>query len=550
MEHVRARNSNGRKVFVIGVDGATFDVILPLVGKGELPNFQRMMKEGTWGELESVIPPSSGPAWASFQTGKAPSSHGVFDFITKKSNSYKMTYINSTSVKGPRLWDVLGDYGLKSCVINVMVTYPPRPMNGFLLTGGLTPKGRNFAYPESLAKEIEDKFGSYRMWGVGGITLTEGGEDKFINGYFANEKRRMEIARYLMKEKEWNFFMVMLESADPLQHELWKYIDESHPRFDPDAPEYVKQAIPNFYKEVDSFLGEMFQTLPKDSTILIMSDHGFGPVDRYFLVNNFLIDIGMLKLKRTIHSRIKKLVFDRITLERLYRLARKVRMDRAAKQFRGGTKGKMLSTLAPSFADIDWSKTKAFAVGASGHIYLNVKGREPAGIVEPGQEYYRVRDLIIKKLLSVTDPKTGRNAVEKVFAGEELHRGRFAKKAPDISFLPARGFGTLHREQFISPSMFINSPNCGNHRINGIMLLFGPNIESNKQIEEAKIFDLAPTILHLFGLPIPGDMDGHVLQDVFKEGGKPSVTDVPHGKPHESIRLKRKIEMLKGIGNI
>jgi predicted AlkP superfamily phosphohydrolase/phosphomutase len=550
MEHVRAKNSNRRKVFVIGVDGATFDVILPLVEKGELPNFQRMMKEGTWGELESVIPPSSGPAWSSFQTGKRPGNHGVFDFITKKSNSYEMVYINSTNVKGPRLWDVLGDYGLKSCVINVMVTYPPHPMKGFLLTGGLTPKGRNFAYPESLAKEIEDKFGAYRMWGVGGITLTEGGEEKFINGYFANEMRRMEIARYLMKEKEWDFFMVMLESADPLQHELWKYIDESHPRFDPDAPEYVKHAIPNFYKEVDTFLGEMFQTLPKDSTILIMSDHGFGPLNRFFLVNNFLMEIGMLKLKRAIHSRIKKLVFDRITLERLYRLARKVGMDRAAKYFRGGTKGKMLSTLAPSFADIDWGKTKAFAIGASGHIYLNVEGREPEGIVEPGQEYYRVRDLIIKKLLSVTDPKTGLNAVEKVLAGEELHRGRFAQKAPDISFLPARGFSTLHREQFVSPSTFIDSPSCGTHRINGIMLLFGPDINSNKQTKEAKIFDLAPTILHLFGLPIPEDMDGRVLKEIFRQGSEPAKRREIYHKVDKEEKIRERIKYLRNSGRI
>ena len=536
------------KVFAIGVDGGTFDIILPLVERGELPNFERMIKQGVWGELESTVPPFSGPAWSSFQTGKAPSSHGIFDFVNKKPNSYETYYVNSTHIRGNRFWDVLGDNGLKVGIINVMVTYPPHPVNGFLLTGGLTPPGRSFAYPESLAKEITETFGDYRIWGVGGISSTEGGEEKFINAYFANEKRRMDMAKYLMRTREWDFFMVMFEGADPLQHELWKYIDENHPRFNSNAEEYVKQAIPSFYKEVDAFLGEMFQALPKDSTILIMSDHGFGPLNRYLLINNFLISIGMLKLNTNLATRFKKVAFDRgVSLERLYRLARKLGVSRAAKAFRGGAREKMLSRLTPSFRDIDWSRTRAFAVGTGGHIYLNVRGREPQGIVEMGEEYENVRNLIIEKLKSLTDPKAGEPAIEKVFSKEELYTGRFFDRAPDISFLPGRGFSTLQREQFISPSTFIDSPSCGTHRINGIMLLFGPNIESNKQIEEAKIFDLAPTILHLFGLPIPDDMDGRVLKEIFKEGSDPDRRAIIFQKVRveEREKLKKKIRVLK-----
>ncbi len=545
MNHDSMINGERPKVFVIGVDGATFDVILPLVEKGDLPNFARMMKEGVWGDLQSVVPPSSGPAWTSFQTGKTPSSHGIFDFVTKKANSYDTFYINSTNIKGPRFWDILGNFGYKSGIINVMVTYPPRQVNGFLLTGGLTPEGRNFAYPESLAKEILDHFGSYRMWGVGGISLTDGGEEKFINSYFANEKRRMEIARYLMQEKEWDFFMVMLESADPLQHELWKYIDADHPRFKPDAPEYLKHAIPNFYKEVDSFLGEMFKTLPANATICIMSDHGFGPLDRYFLVNNFLIEIGMLKLKTDVSMKLKRTIFNHISLERLYRLARKLGMNRVAKRFRGGKGEKALNVLVPSFADIDWGKTKAFAVGASGHIYLNVKGREPQGIVEPGKEYDEVCNFITEKLRALKDSKTGNSAVEKVFAKEELHKGQLANQAPDISFLPARGFSTLHRQQFVSPSVFIDSPNCGTHRINGICLFHGPDIECGKRIDKARIFDLAPTILHLFGLTIPKEMEGRVLREIFREGSEPSVRKRIYSSATESEKIKEKLRHLK-----
>jgi predicted AlkP superfamily phosphohydrolase/phosphomutase len=539
------------KVFTIGVDGGTFDIILPLVKKGKLPNFKRMINQGVWGELESTVPPFSGPAWSSFQTGKAPSSHGIFDFLNKKPNSYETYYVNSTHIRGARFWDVLGDNGLKVGIINVMVTYPPRPVNGFLLTGGLTPPGRSFAYPESLAKEITETFGDYRIWGVGGISSTEGGEEKFINAYLANEKRRMDMAKYLMRTREWDFFMVMFEGSDPLQHELWKYIDENHPRFNSNIEEYVKQAIPNFYKEVDGFLGEILEVLPDDTTVCIMSDHGFGPMDRYFLVNNFLIETGMLKLNTNFSTSLKRVAFDRgVSLERLYRLARKLGISRAAKAFRGGAREKMLSRLTPSFRDIDWSRTRAFAVGTGGHIYLNVRGREPQGIVEMGEDYENVRNLIIENLELLTDPKTGNKAIEKVFSKDELHRGRFFDRAPDISFLPARGFGTLQREQFVSPATFIDSPSCGTHRINGITLLFGPNIESNKKIEEAKIFDLAPTILHIFGLPIPEDMDGRVLKEIFRQGSEPAKRREIYQKVDEEEKIREKIKHLRNSSRI
>lgn len=547
---MKRRSTEGRKVFVLGVDGATFDVIQPLVEKGDLPNFGKMMKEGAWGELESVIPPSSGPAWTSFQTGRTPSSHSIFDFVVKKANSYGTMYINASHIKGPRIWDVLGKYGLKSGVINVMVTYPPREINGFMLTGGLTPEGKGFAYPQSLAKEIEDRFGSYRLWGVGGITLTDGGEERFIQSYFSNEKRRMDIARYMLGKQDWDFFMVMLESADPLQHELWKYIDPNHPRFDPNAPDAVKGAIVDFYREVDAFLGEMMQTLPEETTFCIMSDHGFGPMDRYFLVNNFLIDIGMLKLKKSITGRAKRMVFDRFSLERLYRLARKMGMNRAAKHFRGGVKEKMLSTVVPSFRDIDWSRTKAFAIGASGHIYLNVKGREPEGIVDPDREYYQIRDHIIENLLALKDTKSDQQVVERAFTKDELHSGQFAVQAPDISFLPARGYSTLHREQFISPDLFIDSPSCGTHRLQGICLFHGPTIQKGKRIEGARIFDLAPTILQIYGLPVPTQMDGKVLEEVFEEMVTPPARESFYREAKGTGRLTDQLKRLRDSGKV
>ena len=540
-----------RKVIVIGVDGATFKIIKPLVEKGELPNFKKLMEEGAWGELESTVPPLSGPAWASFQTGKSPAGHGIFDFVNKKPNSYETYYINSTHIKGARFWDILGSYGLKVGIINVMVTYPPRPVNGFLLTGGLTPRGKNFAYPKSLAREIEEKFGAYRIWDIGGITLTEGREKQFIDAYLSNENRRMEIARYLMKTKKSDFFMVMFESSDPLQHELWRYIDENHPRFNPNADEYIRRAIPRFYKKVDRFLGEILDELADKVTICVMSDHGFGPLNRYILVNNFLMDIGMLKLKSNPITRLKRFLLSHgISLERAYVLARKIGFNQAISTFTRGNKERIIRHLTLSFADIDWSKTKAFALGTGGHIYINVKGREPKGIVKPGKEYREVRDFIIKRLESLTDPETGDKVIEKVFTKEEIYQGKFFYEAPDISFLPSKGYATLHREQFVSPSIFIDSPSCGTHRMDGIVIFYGPDIRRGGRIKDAKIYDLAPTILHIFGLPIPEDMDGRVLKEIFDEDSEVGKREVVYRKVDEKERIKRSIRVLIERGKV
>jgi len=476
-----------RKVFVVGLDGATFDIILPLVEKGELPNFEKMMREGAWGELESTVPPFSGPAWTSFQTGKTPANHGIFDFVNKKPHSYKTYYVNSTHIKSPRLWDILGEYGLKVGVMNVMVTYPPSSVNGFLLTGGLTPPGSTFSYPSNLGKEIIKKFGRYPLLPVGGINVGRENEREYVRILFENEDKRIEIAKYLMITHEWDFFMVMLEGTDPLQDELWKHIDKNHPRHNPGAEEYIKQAIPNFYRKIDRFLGECMEMLDDRTTICVMSDHGFGPLNRYILVNNFLRDTGMLHLKGNFITELKQFVLNSgVGLDKMYNLARKAGLTKVLSAFRGGSKEKMLNQLTLSTGDIDWSRTKAFAVETGGHIYLNVKGREPEGIVRPRREYRKIRDQIVETLYSLTGPGNGRKAIEKVFTKEKLYNAtnKFYDQAPDISFLPAKGYSTLHREQFVSSSIFINSPNCGTHRINGVCLFYGPDVQEGRKLKE------------------------------------------------------------------
>ena len=505
-----------RKIFVIGLDGATFDVILPLVKRNELPNFKRLMDNGAWGELESTIPPLSGPAWTSFMTGMKPVNHGIFDFIIKKPGSYETFYINSTHIKARPFWDILGDYGLKVGIINIMVTYPPHPVNGFLITGGLTPSSRNFTYPKSLANEIIEKFGYYPILPVGGLTTSERDEEKFVKTFFSSEEKRMNIARYLMNNKYWDFFVVMFEASDPLQHVLWKYLKKEDYPCNLNQKDYVKYAIPNYYKKIDVFLGEMLDRFGKEVNICVLSDHGFASLKSYFIVNNWLMKIGLLKLKNNFVTNLKKFAFyNNLNIERFYRLARNLGISRVISFFRGGPPEKALNRLTLSFDDIDWNQTKAFAMGTGGHIYINVKGREPKGIVNPDREYEETRKFIIQRLEHLIDPKTGKNVVEKIYKKEQIHNGKFSDQAPDIIFLTSLDYATLHKEQFVSPSIFLDSPNSGTHRMHGILIFHGPLIKKRIIFKDAKIYDIAPTILKAFNLHVPGNFDGRILKEIF-----------------------------------
>jgi len=461
------------KVFVLGIDGATFRVIKPLVGEGKLPSFERMMREGYYSDLESTIPPISGPAWTSFATGLQPKDHGIFDFILKKEGEYRPHYINSRDVKVPTFWETLGREGYRVIVQNIMVTYPPKPVNGYLITGGLTPPGRPYTYPPELRKELEDRFGGYPHLPVGGIS-PQSDERKYVRKLFNNMDIRKRITRYLMREKPWDLFVVMFEGADSLQHAFWHYFDEEHPNYQHIEDGLVREAIPNFYIEMDRFVGEIIDSLPEGTTLIIMSDHGFGRLEKYFAVNNLLLETGMLRLKNSFSTRIKKAWFNPVVNPAaMYRVINKLDFGSLVSKTdpRNKNSGSFsLRSLLMTRDDIEWSKTKAFAMGSAGHIYINVKDREKSGIVELGEEYREIRREIIRGLEDLEDPETGGRVVEKVCTKRELFSGEYFKSAPDITIVPAEGYATLHKEVFTSPDTLLSAPNTGYHRPEGIFM--------------------------------------------------------------------------------
>lgn len=507
-----------KKIFLVGLDGATFDLILPWVKSGKLPTLRRLIEGGVSGSLLSTFPPLTGPAWSSFMTGKSPGQHGILEFFRRKEDSYQQVLNNRMDIDGGSLWQYLSKAGKKVGVINVPLTYPPEDVNGFMITGLLTPAGcRDFTFPPNLLEEIEAQFGDYYL------RLDEKYHPKaplpFINELYENLENNADVASYLISHKEWDFFMVHFYGTDRIQHELWHMLDPNHPDYDPDEIDRLGNVVEDFFIKVDSVINRLVKALDDETSVIIMSDHGFGPIYKFININTWLLQEGFLHLKNKfgtfIRHKLWQFGFNYMVLGNwVLRLG----FGRQAKRLGRAKREKWQQKLFLSLRDVDWSKSKVYSIGNFGQLFVNLAGREPSGIVSPGEEYQKVLDDLTVRLNELQDPESGQPVIEKILRGDEVYHGKYAHRAPDLVFFTknmeykAMGLSDFSSNKIFEPVF----GSRGHHRMNGILICYGPKVFKEKsEIENASISDLAPTILYLMGEKIPADMDGKVLMDLF-----------------------------------
>jgi predicted AlkP superfamily phosphohydrolase/phosphomutase len=504
------------RVFVLGLDGATFDLLRPWATQGYLPILHRLMQGGAWGELRSTIPPMTAPAWTSFATGKNPGKHGLYDWISRDSDTYNSSPLTAQHVAEPTLWSLLSNSQRRVCVLNVPMTYPPQPVNGVMVSGMPAPSTDvTITHPTSLLDEIQREVGEYLLYPDPGQAYSDQGLDAFLERLYRTTETRLHTLDYLRAREAWDFLMVVFNGTDTVQHALWKYTSPAHPLYDPAKAKRYGDAILRYYQFVDKALGRIVNSLDKDTVLLIMSDHGFGPFHKFIHVNNWLHQQGWLCLERTSRARVKSALFHLgFAPMPIYNLLMSLGLGALKREVVRGRGQGLLKTLFLSFDDVDWRRTVAYSLGNVGQIYLNVRGREPLGTVEPGAAYEALRDEIIERLQELTDPETGETVVQEIYRREEVYHGVALERAADILFIPTRmeyfGFG----EYEFGSNRVIEAMKrgiSGTHRMNGVLLLHGKPILSDVEIEGASLCDLAPTILHLMGEPVPSDMDGQVL---------------------------------------
>lgn len=545
---------------MIGLDGATFDLIRPFIQQGFLPNLRTLISNGASAELASTIPPVTASAWTSFMTGKNPGKHGLFDFMQRRENSYDLAPVSSFNRDGKAVWEIASEAGKKCIVLGVPVTYPPTPLNGLMVTGMLTPRGANdYTYPAELKKEITGAIGEYIVYSD--EVYSKGRGEIFLDALHYSIQQRAKTAAYLLHNYEWDLGILVFPETDTVCHGLWWAYDETHHQhaqegMQPDGS--LQNGIRDIYRDLDAYIGELVASLPRDTTILVMSDHGHGPLRNFLYVNNFLKRRGYLKIKNAPASQIKNLAFSvGLTPRTAYGMLLNMglgKLRRTMDKRRGG-RG-LLKRFFLSLNDVDWENTLAYSIGYIGEVHLNVKGREPRGIVEQGAEYARVRDELIRELRELKLPN-GEPLIEQIWKKEEIYRGAHLDDAPDILFFP-KNLETIAFGDFEFGSNRILEPSYGvssSHRMNGIFIAQGERIPSHAQTANPSLIDLAPTILHLLDVPIPRDMDGRVLSEIFSQArpveyGGSGELERERGDAYSKEDEAEVMERLKDLGYI
>ncbi len=441
------RRSKSKKVVVIGPDGTPLSLISRLIAEGELPNFARIFEDGSVRPMTSAIPSVSSVAWSSFMTGKNPGKHGIYGFLDRVPNSYDTYIPNSRAMRSETLWEILSRHGKRVVVMNVPVTYPPREVNGILVAGFLSPKLEKATYPAQVGQQLKDM--GYRL-DVDPWQARED-RDKFLEDLYYTLEQREKAMSLFMETEDWDFFMLQIMETDRLHHFLWEPMEQGDEKY---APAFLK-----LYHMIDSLLGRLHDRLSHDTSLIVISDHGFCAMKKEVYINRWLQDRGWLSFTKDPPESLKDIHPD----------------------------------------------SKAYSMDP-GRIFVNLRGREPQGTVNAGKEYEALRTELVEALGRLADPESGEPMIEAIYKREEIYSGQCYDQAPDLVAMPRRGYdlkGSIKKD-ILTDKGVIN----GAHTYDDAMIYIRGH-EIGKS--EAAIVDVMPTILHLMDVPIPDDVDGSVL---------------------------------------
>ncbi len=514
------------RVLVIALAEATLDLIVPWANAGKLPTFKRLMEEGTWGRLRSRIPLIVPQLWGTVVTGKNPGKHGGFGFWQRGANG-KFQAANGSSLKAKPIWKLLSELGLRCGIVNVPFTYPPQPINGFMISGEDAPGAhRSIAAPSTLYDELVKKFGRYRL-----KDIFPGGRKKedYLTLITEDVAKQTEILEHLVSQKPWDFFLAFSHASAIAQHYFWSDMESD----DPCNP--FQGMMETAYRSLDQMIARLMEAVGPDTMIFVVSECGAGKLQSGVQVNTWLAREGFLVRKepqpssKAGKSRSRQCIAN---LRKRFQGALPQSMHFWVNRYAGGVKTWIQSYLAES--DIDWAKTRVFSRGKEGELFVNLKGRDPQGIVNPGAEYEALRTRVIERLSQLIDPATGQCAVDRVYRREELYDGPMIESAPDLiiawretAYQPTES--DRDKDQvFVSRwREYMDWPTTGSHRVDGIFFAAGKGICRGKRIEGAGIADLMPTWLTVMGQPVPGDVEGSVLTALFDKASAPKQA-LPH----------------------
>ena len=484
---------NENKVIVIGLDGADYELIKNLAEKGELPTFKRLFNEGSYGRLQATTPPFTCPSWTSITTGVNPGKHGIFDFA-RYDKFLKLAINTSRDVKVPRVWDILGRYGLKSIVINCPVTYPATKINGIMISGMDSPELNTKAcYPKAIYDFLRRE--NYCI----DIDHRKMYEYRIKNPYkLVNELNRIATDRFrvslkLMKKFEWNFAFILFNESDRALHYCFDNI----------------KLVKYHFKLIDDLIGRVIETYSNKATILIVSDHGFDILNYKFYPNSMLKDIGLLKLKEEYNRRdFPAWIYSKLPSHKILNILLKKFLSFPILD------KKIINSIKTLNNILDIISPNSIAIYPPPYSQGGIRINDTID-----DKKHIIIDTIIDHLRDIND--SSESPILEFFKKEEIYEGNMINRAPDIVIIPKANITIdveirnprLLNNQYLSKIKFLDK--SGDHasvrsRNNAILFIYGrDNIQ--KEIRDATVMDITPTILRLFDLDLPGYMDGEVL---------------------------------------
>lgn len=512
-----------RPLLVIGLDGACLDLVRPWAAAGRLPALARLMAEGSFGPLRSTIPAATFPAWTSLVTGVNPGRHGVLDFTERVPGTYRVRFTNGSWRQAPALWNRLAAAGRRVGVVTVPATYPPEPVPGVMVSGFDSPLSTaidgSFVHPRALWHEIRGVVGRVPFADFQEVTIGPGWHAAARARLLDGVGRRATLARALLARERWGLFMVVFGESDTVAHHFWRFHDPASPRF-ADEPA-LRDVVGEVYGALDAALASLVAAAP-DAVVAVVSDHGSGGAgDRAVYLNRRLAACGLLDFRagggrvagwlKAAALRAVPSGFQGAVLRRAGRVAGRLEgMHR--------------------FGGIDWRRTVAYSEELDYHpsVRLNLRGREPEGVVAPG-DYAATRERVAAALADWRHDD-GHPVVRRVWRREELYAGPAADAAPDLllelalvdgyspSCLRSDGPGPALRR--LAPAEHGGGKGRGMngaHRRDGLFVLAGPGVAPVGELEGADVVDVLPTLLPLAGLPVPRGLDGQPIAAALAE---------------------------------